>query len=159
MRIANADLRLEYYPMAGQLISVTGFYKQFENPIEKTLENVGSFRLMSYRNVAKAYSAGVEFEFRFNVASMYSLFKKKNTESNSMNGFYFVGNVAYIHSQVDLTGVAGINEKRPMQGQSPYIVNAKINTTTAKTTGVSVLCITGQDAELRTLEIPITFRL
>lgn len=125
-KINNFDLRYEFYPMAGQLISVTGFYKQFNNPIEKTLENVGSFRLMSYRNVASSYSVGAEFEYRFNIASFYNLFKKQNTESTFMNGFYFVGNLAIIRSVVDLTGVAGIDEKRPMQGQSPFIINAGI---------------------------------
>ena len=35
--INNYDARLEYFPGEGQVISVSGFYKEFQNPIELIL--------------------------------------------------------------------------------------------------------------------------
>jgi outer membrane receptor protein involved in Fe transport len=33
-KITNADLRWEWYPRNGEILSVAGFYKNFKNPIE-----------------------------------------------------------------------------------------------------------------------------
>src|SRR5690606_24198205 len=65
--IHNADLRLEYYPSRGEVVSVAGFYKYFDNPIETIfLPGAGSLgaKNFSFANADKAYSAGVEFEIR-----------------------------------------------------------------------------------------------
>jgi len=117
-KITNADLRYEWYPKGGQLISATAFFKYFENPIEKILIPAGSIRIFSYLNVPSAYSVGGELEYRFTIGSFIN---KKH--SAFLDNLSFVGNFAYIHSEVDLSAVSGVNEKRPMQGQSNYIVN------------------------------------
>jgi len=117
-KITNVDLRYEYFPAAGQLISVTGFYKYFENPIERILFPGASQRTFNYLNVPSAFSYGAEFEFRFSISSFI-----KNNKSRFLEDLSFMGNIAYIYSQVNLTDVAGVNEKRPMQGQSPFIFN------------------------------------
>ena len=118
-RITNADLRYEWYPAGGQLISVTGFFKYFENPIEKILYPAGSLRLFSYQNVPSAYCFGFELEYRFTIGSFL-----KEKHARFLDDMSFTGNFAYIHSEVNLSTVAGVNEKRPLQGQSPYIINA-----------------------------------
>lgn len=124
-KITNLDLRYEYYPSAGQLVSVSGFGKYFENPIERKMESSGSTRIMRYVNAPSAYTYGMELEYRVNLATFYKLFRKKTAEQGFFHGFYLFGNLALIKSQVNMQDFAG-SSNRPMQGQSPYIVNAGV---------------------------------
>ena len=117
-KIYNYDLRYEFYPTAAQLISVSAFYKKFENPIEKILFSGGSPRLMSYQNVASAWSYGLELDYKLNIGQVtYS-------EKSFLRGLNLIGNFAWIKSRVDVSKVLATEFKdRPLQGQSPYIVN------------------------------------
>lgn len=126
-KITNLDLRYEYYPSAGQLISASVFGKYFENPIEKKLENAGSFNLMRYVNAPSAYSYGMELEYRVNLATFYKWFHKgKTTDKGFFHGMSLFGNLALIQSEVNLSGFAGVESRRPLQGQSPYVLNTGI---------------------------------
>lgn len=125
--ITNADLRFEWYPGFGQLFSATGFYKQFKNPIEQIIDlsaGAGS-RIYTYQNVIGATNYGVEAEVRFKLNLLDSLFNTKQFDH-----FTLFANYTYIKSEVDLSNVAtAVTEEekhRPMQGQSPYILNAGI---------------------------------
>ena len=120
-KVTNADLRYEWYPNGGQVISVTGFFKHFSNPIEKILSAGATNRTFSYANVPSAITGGAELEFKF---SFGSLFKSK---SRFLNDFSIVGNLAYIYSRVNVVdSLTGTNEKRPLQGQSPFIINTSL---------------------------------
>lgn len=125
-KITNLDLRYEYYPAGGQVLSATVFGKYFENPIEKKLENAGSFNLMRYINAPSAYVYGAELEYRVSLGTFYKWFRGKTAEKSFFHGFYLFGNVALIKSEVNLAGVAGGEGNRPLQGQSPYIINAGV---------------------------------
>ncbi len=125
-KITNLDLRYEFYPGAGQLLSATVFGKYFDNPIEKKLENAGSFNLMRYINAPSAYTYGAELEYRVSLGTFYKWFRGKTAEQGFFHGFYLFGNVALIKSEVNLADVAGGEGNRPLQGQSPYIINAGI---------------------------------
>jgi len=121
--INNYDTRLEYFPGKGQIISVSGFYKTFENPIELLLRTGTSGQPeLYYNNIARANSYGAEFEYRMNLGWM------NRTDSNSVfSRTTFYTNASYISSAADLTQFAGLEEypgsTRPLQGQSPYILN------------------------------------
>ncbi len=126
-RIHNYDLRYELYPTPAQLVSASVFYKQFEDPIEKSLTQGGSPKTMGYSNVGSAFSYGLEIDYKLNFGQ---LFKVKN---EFLSGLNFIGNLAYIKSEVDVSKVLATAEKsRPLQGQSPYIVNASLQYTNAK---------------------------
>lgn len=125
-KITNLDLRYEFYPASGQVLSASVFGKYFENPIEKKLENAGSFNLMRYINAPSAYTYGAELEYRVSLGTFYKWFRGKTTEKGFFHGFYLFGNVALIKSEVNLSGVAGTEGSRPLQGQSPYIINAGV---------------------------------
>jgi outer membrane receptor protein involved in Fe transport len=121
-KITNADLRLEWYPAGGQLISLTGFFKYFQNPIEKVLFTGATNRTFTYINVPDAYAAGVELEYRFTIGSFM-----KDNKSRFLNDLSFSGNFAYIHSNVNvLDTLSGTQQNRALQGQSPFIVNASV---------------------------------
>lgn len=114
--IDNLDLRWEMYPNPGELISIGGFYKNFKDPIETYLEITTENPQLYYDNAVGATSWGVEVEFRKSLASLGVNRILRNTSVNV--------NAAYIYSNVDI-GTAATNQiqNRPLQGQSPYIIN------------------------------------
>jgi hypothetical protein len=80
---------------------------------------------------------GFEFEIRKNLSFISST-------TDWLKRLYFSGNTSIITSQVLLTNVdASGNQlsptERPLQGQSPYLVNSGLQYDTKKGTGVSLL--------------------
>ncbi|UKJ08726.1 TonB-dependent receptor [Solitalea lacus] len=108
-KVTNADLRYEFYPAAGEIISFSAFYKKFKNPIEQI--NNGS-RVFTFKNAESANDYGVEVELR----------KKLNFFGDAAfwNNTTFYTNASYIKSDVVLDGSS---RQRPLQGQSPYLIN------------------------------------
>jgi TonB-dependent receptor len=119
--IHNVDVRYEFYPGRGQLISVTGFYKSFLNPIEQ-VSRPDVANEVSFRNVNKASNLGVEAEFRAILGALLS-----KPETSILNNLTLYANCAFIKSSVDVSDVLGASSaSRPLQGQSPYVVNAGV---------------------------------
>ncbi|SDL86033.1 TonB-dependent receptor [Siphonobacter aquaeclarae] len=131
--IQNVDAKWELYPSDGELISVTGFYKYFQNPIENFLLPQANGLAYTFINTKNATSYGIELEARKSLASTGVSFLKNLT---------LVGNVSLIKSTIslgdvvkapDLSGaiqdydLKGITDtKRAMMNQSPYLINAGI---------------------------------
>jgi len=113
-KVTNADLRYEIYPRAGELITIGAFYKYFSKPIELFFNQsgAGNSSTFNYINADKASGYGFEFEFR-----------KKLDFADALRNFTFQGNFSYIFNKVQSEGT---NLDRPMQGQSPYLINAAI---------------------------------
>ena len=109
--VHNVDLRYELYPSKSELVSVALFYKNFQNPIEWTYTVAGGTDpIYSYKNAKGAYSYGVELDV------------KKSLDFIGVPDLSLVFNGALIKSKVNFD--KGDQEKnRPMQGQSPYIIN------------------------------------
>jgi TonB-dependent receptor len=110
-KITNADLRYEVYPRAGELFTAGVFYKKFNNPIELYFNQsgAGTSNTFNYLNAKDAQGFGVEIEGR-----------KKLDFLDALQNFTLSGNLSYIYNRVKDKS-AGID--RPMQGQSPYLVN------------------------------------
>ena len=104
----NADLRYEWFPASGEIISASLFYKYFDKPIEQTNEGND---VLSYENAEHANAYGVEVEVRKNLGFISSGFFKQLT---------FYTNAAYIKGSVQFNG---LNTNSPLQGQSPYLIN------------------------------------
>jgi hypothetical protein len=111
-KITNLDLRYEFYPRAGEVFTLGVFYKYFSNPIELYFNQsgAGSSNTFNYINAEKAKGYGVEFEMR-----------KKLDFANALKNFTFSTNLSYIYNRVEGTST---KLDRPMQGQSPYVINA-----------------------------------
>lgn len=108
--IQNLDLRYEWYPSKGETVSVALFYKHFSNPIEWTYTVAGGTDLIySYINAKGADNYGVEIDIR------------KNLGFIGLSDFSLSFNGSFIKSKVRFDG--GNNIDRPMQGQSPYLIN------------------------------------
>lgn len=116
--VHNADVKWEYYPSNGEVISVSAFYKKFLNPIESKAVVGTSGSTFSFANAYQSDVAGVEVEF-------------KKSFVNSKNYFFkhlgLMANASYIYSKVNLGKEnIGQSDNRPLQGQSPYSINAGI---------------------------------
>lgn len=116
--IRNYDLRFEFFPNAGEIVSLSLFYKKFDSPIEEVFvpNSGGDNRIKTYQNAkGGANNYGAELEFRKNLG-----FIAKPLKYFSINT-----NISVINSKVDLSGIGttATNLERRLQGQSPYTVN------------------------------------
>lgn len=111
-KVTNLDLRYEIYPRSGEVFTLGAFYKRFEDPIEQMYNQTGAGSSSSFNfiNAQKATNYGAELEFR-----------KKLDFIRGFENFTIQSNLAYIHSRV--IGEAGTQLDRPLQGQSPYVLN------------------------------------
>jgi hypothetical protein len=111
--IHSFDLRYELYPSPGETFNVGVFYKKFLNPIEQIILGNNPTQY-SFENVESAYSMGVEAELR-----------KSLDFIPGMKNFTAVLNSSLIKSRVTFPE-GSLSRNRPLEGQSPYIVNAGI---------------------------------
>lgn len=113
--INNADLRYEFYPSAGQIFSVSVFYKKFSNAIESQVFDSNSTPVKSYFNSKQANVYGIELEGR-------------KTLDFIVDNNFFKNATAYVNlslskSEIDEAGNTSRVAKRTLTGQSPYIIN------------------------------------
>lgn len=112
--IQNADLRWEFYPSHGETVSLAAFYKYFDSPIEWTYTVTGGTDLVySFINAKSATSYGLELDI------------KKSLDFIGLKNFSVALNGALIKSDVNFPK-GSKEENRPMQGQSPYLINAGV---------------------------------
>lgn len=132
-RIRNFDLRWEWFPRGGEVMAVSTFYKSFTNPIEQFYLVGGSDVAVESANANEAVSYGAELEVR----------KALDFIAPSLSEFSIGANLTLVRSEVTFTedefvkifdGVS-VNDyssavltsaSRPLQGQSPYVINASI---------------------------------
>lgn len=114
--IHNVDLRWEWFFDDAQVLAVTGFYKQFLEPIELQRQNATNAHFI---NAKSARTIGVEAELRLNLGHF----------TKALEHFDFDTNVTLLESSVelpeDLFGVTHAN--RRMFGQAPYVVNVGVH--------------------------------
>jgi outer membrane receptor protein involved in Fe transport len=109
-KVTNFDLRYEFYNKPGEVLTAGLFYKKFKDPIEQLFnEGSGGASTFNFQNPESAYSAGLEVEFR-----------KKLDFTPAFKNFTFQTNAALIKSKLK---DSRFNVNRPLQGQSPYLIN------------------------------------
>jgi TonB-dependent receptor len=125
--INNLDFRYEYFFKGGQTIALSGFYKYFENPIELVAYSAAAPSNFQPRNVGNATVAGAEFEVRKNLGFL----GLKNFEMNSNVSIIYSGvqrdSSEYQARLASARDGEEISTVRPMQGQSPYMLNAGVS--------------------------------
>ena len=108
--IQNLDLRWEWFPGAEEVLSASFFYKQFDDPIERTVEPTAQLRT-SFTNADTAKNAGIELEAR-----------------SLVGPYVLVGaNYTYVDSEVTLSPAARQVQTslvRPLAGTSSNLFNA-----------------------------------
>jgi len=123
--INNVDLRWEFFPGSGQIISLSGFYKQFTNTIE-LINRTGTSGApeLYYTNVPSVSNFGGEMEIRTNLGFI--------SPNKVLENITVYTNASLISSEVNLDHFVGSGGRRPLQGQSPYIVNCGLFYQTSK---------------------------
>jgi hypothetical protein len=145
--IYNADGRFEAYISELESFSIGGFYKYFVDPIE-TLQLNGAGYPTTFSNIPRAYNFGGEVEWALQLIPVSNLIRRIATRMHfdsldrerrwrrllgSVSGVFrdirTTGNVSVISSQIDYAGQDrgdNTSQRRPLQGQSPYVVNASL---------------------------------
>lgn len=107
----NIDLKYEWFTQNGDMVSVTGYFKYLESPIERIQELNGGATLHSFRNAENGVATGVEVELR----------------KELVKGLRLGVNVSYMYTNVKLPeGGAYTNKERSLQGASPILLNADL---------------------------------
>lgn len=107
----NIDLRYELFGNGDDMLSITGYFKYLDNPIERIQALQGGATLHSFQNANNGVAAGVEAEFRKRI----------------WDELRFGANISYMHTNVKLPeGGAYTNKERPLQGASPILANADL---------------------------------
>lgn len=127
--IDNFDLRYEWYPTPNEMVSIAGFYKYFTSPIEIIVvpgAGSGGAKTFTFANANSSVSSGLELEVRKSLGTI--------SASPLLKNMSLLFNAAFIFSQVNLGTIGvGQSDDRPLQGQSPYIINLGLNYNNPKT--------------------------
>jgi outer membrane receptor protein involved in Fe transport len=107
--ISNYDVRWEWFPTSSEVIAASFFYKDFQDPIERTVQATAQLRT-SFANAEGATNTGFEIEARKQIA--------KN--------LFLSTNYTYVDSEIDIgrgTGEVQTSTSRPLAGQSANVFN------------------------------------
>lgn len=117
-KVQNFDLRWEWFLKPGELIAVSGYYKDFQDAITLfRLREPGN--VFQYKNVENANLFGVEIELRKNLESLIPALKN----------FKFSTNLSLIKSNSDVPDEDNLGldpVSRPFEGQANYILNTSL---------------------------------
>jgi hypothetical protein len=119
--IHNYDVRLEFFPGPGEVLAVSYFRKVISNAIEEQL-GFASTRERKPFNSPHASNSGWEVELRKSFGFLGGYFAN----------FALIGNYTRVQSSVEYVAVTQtgyVPASRPMQGQSPYVINLSIQYT------------------------------
>ena len=115
--IDNFDLRLEYYYREQDSLTLAYFFKDFTNPIERSVPDASGSAVngITYRNSQSAEVSGFEIEG-------YSTIKDDGDRQ-----IFFSGNLTFLDSEVmldeDSMRLEGDQDGRALQGLSDFLVN------------------------------------
>ncbi len=119
----NLDLRYEVYTKnSGDMISIGGFGKILETPIEQIMRPSSGGQIISFNNTDGGLVTGIELEYAKNLSF---LVKEEKRDNSKLKNFSLAGNIAYIYSQITIDDQTGFttNPRRPLQGASPFMFN------------------------------------
>ena len=115
--IRNLDLRWEWYPRTGEVVSVAGFSKHFRRPIERVLRQTadGNAPDVTFQNARAADNYGLELEVRTRLDRV------------GLAPFTVFANATLMHSAITVDtadGTSLTHQRRAMVGQAGHVVNA-----------------------------------
>jgi TonB-dependent receptor len=109
----NAELRWEWYPTFGELLSVGVFTKRITNALEETIFPQQSELTRTFANaVEPAQLWGMELEMRKRLVMLGAW----------AQGIVLFGNLSLVHGRVGVRS-GGLIVERPLWGQAPYGIN------------------------------------
>lgn len=123
--VHNFDVRWEWFTAPGEVLAVSGFYKDFTDPIEQVLNPDAVNREVTYENAESATVYGLELEARKGLGAV----------AGWLEHIEVGGNLTLTHSsrtiadrELELIRAKNpdAEDTRPLQGQSPFVVNLDV---------------------------------
>lgn len=129
--IRNFDLKLEWFPSSGEIVSFSAFYKQLKDPIEYAKGKTGTEGYNRFRipvNAGDGYVKGLEMEIR----------KRLGFIAPWLDNFTLFGNGALLDSKVSRKEINNdyftyVGE-HSFTGQANYIINSGMSVQLFKST-------------------------
>jgi outer membrane receptor protein involved in Fe transport len=132
--LINAEARLEYYLGGPSRVSLAGFYKHIDKPIENFLITAPGIIETSYANApsAKLYGAELDLAYAIDLSDWGGFFATKQflilanytwTQSQIAVG---AGDVAPIPGAIDLPAGQLFDDGAPLVGQSDHVANLSL---------------------------------
>jgi outer membrane receptor protein involved in Fe transport len=121
--IDNFDLRYEVFPGNGEIIAASVFYKNFTDPIEIVTYSDAATDNFQPRNVGEATVYGLEIEVRKSLTDRLSA-RFNTSVIEAQQDFDRSPSGEYDSKLLNLRNGEEMKEYRPLQGQSPFLVNA-----------------------------------
>lgn len=122
--IKNYDVRIEWYPSSDEIISITGFIKQFTDPIELNVSMRAGRLVARPMNLKSATGKGLELNFRKSLGFIHA-------GTSWLKNIYFSGNAMYMKMNVEYQQEEGYGKdsvrNRPLQDLVPYSINAALS--------------------------------
>jgi outer membrane receptor protein involved in Fe transport len=127
--IDNYDVRYEWYPAPGEVLSLGVFAKRFTNPIERVYVAASGTALVTFVNATGAENYGVELEARKNLSFL----------SPALAPVALFTNATLMHSEIRIGSelASKTTDERPMVGQAPYVFNAGLTYSSSSHDGTS----------------------
>lgn len=124
--IRNFDARWEWYPHAGEVLSLAAFAKRFHDPIERVIVATTGFPTISYVNADGANNYGLELEARKQFGPLTAFANATLMRSRIRPGNDSIASVS--------------SANRPMVGQAGHVVNLGLGySSTTGTTNATLL--------------------
>ncbi len=120
--ITNYDLRWELFTGPGEILAVSGFYKEMKNPLERVIRTDIGNDALSIQNVEEGRVYGLELEARRNLRFL----------TEALRHFSLAANYTLVRSYVDIPELELLvirnakpdaEDTRELQGQSPFLFN------------------------------------
>lgn len=124
--LKNYDLRADWAPSPGALLSGSWFYKQVEDPIEYVQEVIPSFSFTTPRNYPEGTLTGFEFEGRQELGRLFEPLAKLGTWNLGANATLIDSNVKLPQDEIDEFNDPGIlapTTERDMTNAPEYLFN------------------------------------
>ena len=123
--IDNFDIRYEAFSENAQLFAISAFYKNLIDPIEIAFV-AASFSNYKPLNLETANVFGLEIELRKDLSTLFSMLEHWRI---NFNGSYIISDEKYSEDELKLRRLGlregqSVGTSRPLQGQSPYLINA-----------------------------------
>lgn len=123
----NYDLRMEWYPGPGEVLSASFFYKDIKYPME--IYKMSGNNIYTLQNNYKSHNYGLEAEIRKSLSFLDAAIIKNLTVYGNFTALTsrvtpMIEATPVEGNRVVIARTIGKEEKRPLMGQSNYIGNA-----------------------------------
>ena len=132
--VDNADLRFEWFARPGEIVAVSGYYKRFQNPIELTYNVQAVNAEVQPRNLENANVYGLELEARRGLDGLPGPLRYLSVGGN----LTLATSAVEVREDERQRRLDPSQTERPLQGQSPFVLNLDLGYETPAGTSVGL---------------------